>query len=67
VQGWSYEGTESHDLIDSISNAVGTYRDHRDSFLGIAQRGMERDSRWSSAAEAYEKVIVQAKFDDYRG
>jgi len=54
-------------LIDSISNALGTYREHRESFIGIAERGMQRDSTWNTAAEAYEKVIVQAKFDDYRG
>jgi len=65
--GWSYEGESSNDLIDSISNALGTYREHRESFIGIAERGMQRDSTWNTAAEAYEKVIVQAKFDDYRG
>ena len=67
MQGWSYEGESSNDLIDSISNALGTYREHRESFIGIAERGMQRDSTWNTAAEAYEKVIVQAKFDDYRG
>jgi starch synthase len=66
-QGWSYEGDSSNDLIDSMSNALSTYREHRDSFISIAERGMQRNSTWDAAAEAYEKVIVQAKFDDYRG
>lgn len=65
--GWSYEPAETDKFIEACGAAMGTYRDYRESFIGIQLRGMNKDFTWSSAAIAYENIIVQAKNDDYRG
>jgi len=65
--GWSYEGAETHNLINFMNDAIQTFRNHRDSFKEIQLRGMRRDFTWDKAAEMYERAIIDAKFDDYRG
>ena len=42
--------------------ALGTYRDHRESFRGIQMRGMEKDYTWDGAAEKYEERFIDAKY-----
>jgi len=65
--GWNYEGAETHNLINVMNDAIQTFRNHRDSFKEIQLRGMRRDFTWDKAAEMYERAIIDAKFDDYRG
>uniref|UniRef100_A0A7S0WI69 Starch synthase, chloroplastic/amyloplastic n=1 Tax=Pyramimonas obovata TaxID=1411642 RepID=A0A7S0WI69_9CHLO len=65
--GWNYEGAETNNLISAINNATNTYRQHYDAFQDMQLRGMAKDFTWNLAAELYEKAIVDAKFDDYRG
>jgi len=65
--GWNYEGATKDNLIGATYNAISTYRDFRDSFVGIQLRGMKKNATWDHAAELYEAAIVDAKYDDYRG
>ncbi|KAK3275134.1 hypothetical protein CYMTET_16722 [Cymbomonas tetramitiformis] len=65
--GWVFEPCETNRLIDTMNDAIVTYRDHRETFIGIQLRGMERDFSWGAAAKYYEDIIVQAKHDDFRG
>ncbi len=60
--GWVFDTAEAHKLRDAVGNAVMTYRQYRDSFNGIAARGMAQDLSWDHAAEQYEEVMVAAKF-----
>ncbi len=39
-----------------------TYKQYRDSFNRLAQRGMDQDLSWDNAAQQYEEVMVAAKF-----
>lgn len=49
-------------LREAMGNALYTYRQFRDSFVGIQKRGMEQDLSWDNAASQYEEVIVAAKY-----
>lgn len=60
--GWTFDSAETHKLIDAMGHAIGTYRDHRDSFRGIQARGFERDLSWDHAAELYEDRFIDAKY-----
>eukprot|EP00898_Chlorokybus_atmophyticus_P003706 jgi/Chlat1/4336/Chrsp29S04501 len=60
--GWSFEKAEPQGLIDALGNALYTFRSHRDSFRDIQLRGMAQDLSWDHAAELYEQVLVDAKF-----
>ena len=42
--------------------AVGTYREHRESFRGIQARGMAQDLSWDVAADRYEQKLIEAKY-----
>jgi starch synthase len=53
---------EPHHLREAISNALLTYRQHRDSFRGLQQRGMGQDLSWDNAAALYEEVLMEAKY-----
>ena len=61
------------DGVACVSSLIGLvvldwcHRNHRDSFKEIQLRGMRRDFTWDKAAEMYERAIIDAKFDDYRG
>lgn len=49
-------------MREATANALLTYRDHRQSFLGLARRGMDQDLSWDNAAQQYEEVMVTAKY-----
>ena len=47
---------------DAIGNALYTYRQFRESFMGVQLRGMQQNLSWDKAAEQYEQVLVDAKY-----
>ncbi|KAG1671774.1 hypothetical protein FOA52_000151 [Chlamydomonas sp. UWO 241] len=60
--GWVFPRAEPNLLRDAVSNALLTYRQHRDSFRALQQRGMGQDLSWDAAAQLYEEVLVEAKY-----
>ncbi|KAK3284968.1 hypothetical protein CYMTET_7406 [Cymbomonas tetramitiformis] len=70
--GWMFEPNdmrhvETRRFIDTVNDALTTYREYRESFIGIQLRGMAKEFSWDAAAKSYEDIIIQAKQDDYRG
>ena len=47
---------------DAIGNALYTFRQFRESFMGVQLRGMQQNLSWDKAAEQYEQVLVDAKY-----
>ena len=47
---------------DAMGNAIYTYRQFRESFRGVQLRGMQQDLSWDKAAEQYEQVLIDAKY-----
>uniref|UniRef100_A0A0D6R467 starch synthase n=1 Tax=Araucaria cunninghamii TaxID=56994 RepID=A0A0D6R467_ARACU len=60
--GWAFDRAESSSLIHALGNALWTYRDFKDSWLGIQKRGMSQDLSWDNAAQQYEEVLLAAKY-----
>ncbi|GMH34036.1 hypothetical protein BSKO_01870 [Bryopsis sp. KO-2023] len=61
--GWTFFPCDSSGLIQSVGNALQTYRGHRESFQDLQKRGMKRESSWDGAAQQYEQVFEWAKMD----
>jgi starch synthase len=47
---------------DAMGNAIYTFRQFRESFTGVQLRGMQQDLSWDKAAEQYEQVLIDAKY-----
>ncbi|KAL4447598.1 hypothetical protein ABPG75_004817 [Micractinium tetrahymenae] len=60
--GWTFEFADSGRFRNAIGDALYTFREHRNSFRGLQERGMQQDLSWEHAAELYEDVLLQAKF-----
>lgn len=62
--GWLFDRADGGALRDAASHALRTYFDFRESFDALARRGMEGagERGWEAAAEAYENVLVEAKY-----
>lgn len=60
--GWTFEWADSSAFRDAMGNAIYTYREFRDSFRGVQLRGMQQDLSWDHAAELYEQVLIDAKY-----
>ena len=60
--GWTFDEATPHKFIDAVGHAMGTYRDHRESFRGIQARGMAQELSWDLAAERYEQKLIEAKY-----
>ena len=60
--GWQFDRAEGGAFRDAMGNALYTYREHRESFEKIGQRGADQDLSWDNAAERYEGVLVDAKY-----
>ena len=54
--GWTFSPCTTEAFTSALANALETYRAHPDSFRGLQQRGMQRDSSWDKAAAEYEQV-----------
>ncbi|MEW5317297.1 MAG: hypothetical protein WDW38_008608 [Sanguina aurantia] len=60
--GWTFDRAEAYKLRETMATALYTYREQRESFLGIQRRGMAQDLSWDKAAQQYEDVLVEAKY-----
>ncbi|CAN6208163.1 unnamed protein product [Urochloa humidicola] len=60
--GWTFDRAEAHKLIEALGHCLDTYRDYKESWRGIQERGMAQDLSWDHAAELYEEVLVKAKY-----
>lgn len=45
-----------------MAMALYTYHEQRESFRGIQRRAMAQDLSWDKAAQQYEDVLVEAKY-----
>jgi len=59
--GWTFPSCSGGDFLHALGNALYTYREHRETFDRIVQRGMEQDLSWGVAAEQYEQALLRAK------
>ncbi|KAK9067222.1 hypothetical protein SSX86_014548 [Deinandra increscens subsp. villosa] len=60
--GWTFNRAEAGQLIHALGNCLLTYREYKQSWNGIQQRGMIQDLSWNNAAQHYEEVFVAAKY-----
>ncbi|KAK1266425.1 hypothetical protein QJS04_geneDACA000593 [Acorus gramineus] len=60
--GWTFERAEANRLINALGNCLNTYRNYKDSWVGLQRRGMSQDLSWDNAAKLYEEVLVAAKY-----
>ncbi|KAD4887950.1 hypothetical protein R6Q59_034942 [Mikania micrantha] len=60
--GWTFDRAEAGQLIHALGNCLLTYREYKQSWNGIQQRGMVQDLSWNNAAQHYEEVFVAAKY-----
>nr|BAK03716.1 predicted protein [Hordeum vulgare subsp. vulgare] len=60
--GWTFDRAEAHKLIEALGHCLRTYRDHKESWRGLQERGMSQDFSWEHAAKLCEDVLVQAKY-----
>lgn len=60
--GWTFDRAEAHKLIEALGHCLDTYRNYRESWRGLQQRGMSQDFSWDHAAQLYEDVLVKAKY-----
>jgi len=61
--GWTFTPCSTEAFISVLAYSLQTYREHPDSFRGLQERGMQRDSSWNKAAEQYEQIFKWAKND----
>jgi starch synthase len=60
--GWTFDRAEVSGFTDALGNAMWTYRDFKNSWTGIQQRGISQDLSWDHAAQQYEEVLLAAKY-----
>ncbi|XRA96195.1 glycogen glucosyltransferase [Pycnococcus provasolii] len=60
--GWTFERAEVDKFQWALGQALYSFWDHRDSFMGVALRGMHRDLGWDHAAYLYECKLLEAKY-----
>ncbi|KAM0876574.1 hypothetical protein ACQ4PT_036090 [Festuca glaucescens] len=60
--GWTFDRAEAQKLIEALGHCLNTYRNYRESWRGIQERGMSQNFSWEHAAKLYEDVLVKAKY-----
>eukprot|EP00271_Cylindrocystis_brebissonii_P017373 TRINITY_DN4509_c0_g1_i1.p1 TRINITY_DN4509_c0_g1~~TRINITY_DN4509_c0_g1_i1.p1 ORF type:complete len:864 (+),score=115.96 TRINITY_DN4509_c0_g1_i1:105-2594(+) len=60
--GWTFDRADAAGLIHALGNCMWTYRDFKDSWVGLQKRGMSQDLSWDNAAQQYEDVFLAAKY-----
>uniref|UniRef100_A0A453R6C4 Starch synthase catalytic domain-containing protein n=1 Tax=Aegilops tauschii subsp. strangulata TaxID=200361 RepID=A0A453R6C4_AEGTS len=60
--GWTFDRAEAHKLIEALGHCLRTYRDFKESWRALQERGMSQDFSWEHAAKLYEDVLVKAKY-----
>ncbi|GFQ06480.1 soluble starch synthase 1 chloroplastic/amyloplastic [Phtheirospermum japonicum] len=61
--GWTFTPLSKESLLATLRIAIGTYKEHKSSWVGLMKRGMERNSSWDNAATQYEQVFEWACID----
>lgn len=59
--GWTFNWCDVGCFQQAMSYALDTYRNHKEAFYGIQERGMKQDLSWQHAADQYEQVLIEAK------
>ena len=54
--GFTFASYHSGDMLFVIRQAVGLYRDYKDAFAGLQQRGMLEDFSWQRSAREYLRI-----------
>nr|ACC86845.1 starch synthase IIb precursor [Sorghum bicolor] len=60
--GWTFDRAEANRMIDALHHCLNTYRNFKESWRGLQERGMAQDLSWDHAAVLYEDVLVKAKY-----
>ena len=60
--GWQFDRADGGAFRDAVGKALYTFREFRQSFEEIGARGAAQDLSWDAAAEQYEGVLVDAKY-----
>lgn len=60
--GWTFHKADAPSMIHALGNAMWTYRDFKDSWRRMQERGMSQDLSWDNAAKQYEEVLLAAKY-----
>ena len=58
--GWAFRAFSAEAFAEAVGWAVGTYRDHPDTFRRLQARAMREDHSWDRAAALYERVFAAA-------
>ena len=61
--GWTFTEMNEESAKTAISNAIRTFRDHKESFYDLQVKGMVQDMSWDNAAKEYEKIFEWALMD----
>ncbi|XVF16633.1 hypothetical protein REPUB_Repub10bG0049300 [Reevesia pubescens] len=60
--GWTFDCADVNKLIHALGNCLWTYRQYKESWEGLQRRGMMQDLSWDNAAQKYEEVLLDAKY-----
>ncbi|CAI5511493.1 unnamed protein product [Closterium sp. Naga37s-1] len=61
--GWTFSPLTKEAMMGALWTAIQTYREHKDSWAGVMERGMLQDMSWNKAAEQYEQIFGWAMQD----
>ncbi|GJP32218.1 hypothetical protein CLOM_g16813 [Closterium sp. NIES-68] len=61
--GWTFSPLTKEAMMGALWTAIQTYREHRDSWTRMMERGMLQDMSWNKAAEQYEQIFQWAMLD----
>eukprot|EP00899_Mesostigma_viride_P014030 jgi/Mesvir1/22628/Mv14066-RA.1 len=61
--GWTFSPAGVDGVKHGLGLALYTYRNHKDAWARIQQRGMTQDFSWDKAAQQYEQVFQWAQVD----
>ncbi|KAL6954568.1 Pentafunctional AROM polypeptide [Sarracenia purpurea var. burkii] len=61
--GWAFSPLSRENMLEALSFAIRTYKEHKSSWEGLMKRGMERECTWDNAAVQYEQVFEWASID----
>ncbi|CAI5976721.1 unnamed protein product, partial [Closterium sp. NIES-65] len=61
--GWTFSPLTKEAMMGALWTAIQTYREHKDSWARVMERGMLQDMSWNKAAEQYEQIFGWAMQD----
>jgi starch synthase len=60
--GWTFDRAEVGGFTDALKNAMWTYCDFKNNWIGIKEARNVTDLSWDHAAQQYEEVLLAAKY-----